>query len=86
VASGGHLRSIRSGGHEPPVRTDATLLLVLTMDARRRREFRVGAWLVDRDGHQWRVVGVAPGTITLAGCATEQEFEVAADGRVVSDP
>lgn len=38
------------------------------------REFRVGARLVDGDGHLWRVVRVAPGTVTLAGRATEQDF------------
>jgi len=45
----------------------------------------VGAWLVDGDGHVRRIVRIAPGTVTLAGRATEQEFEVAADGPVVSD-
>ncbi|MBA2371428.1 MAG: hypothetical protein H0V71_07245 [Chloroflexi bacterium] len=50
-----------------------------------KREHRIGAWLDDGDGHLWRVVRVASGTVTLADRAIEQVFQVAADGSVVSD-
>jgi hypothetical protein len=48
------------------------------------REIRPGDYMVDMDGHLWRVVRVAADTVVLRGRGATIEFPLA-DGVIVSD-